>query len=445
MTHHFSFSSNNGPKTSGRSFLFTSESVSEGHPDKLADRVSDRILDAFLERDPYSRVACETMLADQCVIVAGEFKIAKKEDFENLRQSAASLVRQVIRDTGYTNAETGIDPDTCEIQIRFNRQSRDISQGVDRYNGIQGAGDQGLMFGYACDETLELMPAPIVFAHRLVRRQADVRKSGQLSWLQPDAKSQVTFRYVDGRPEKIEAVVFSTQHDADVEYDRLKKEIFTHIIDPVIPEDLRSANFKAHINPTGRFVTGGPKGDCGLTGRKIIVDTYGGSAPHGGGAFSGKDPSKVDRSAAYMARFLAKQVVSRGWARKALVQIAYAIGVAEPVSFMVETFGTETDHQMDFAAEFAKEFDLRPRGIIETLDLLRPIYFPTAAYGHFGRDDLSLPWETVDSTEERTVAENDCIIRKASPDDPIFKRGWFVQGISTKNFLKNTPAKKSPE
>ena len=445
MTHHFSFSSNNGPKTSGQSFLFTSESVSEGHPDKLADRISDRILDAFLERDPYSRVACETMLADQCVIVAGEFKTARKSDFESLRESAASLVRQVIRDTGYTNAETGIDPDTCEIQIRFNRQSRDISQGVDRYNGIQGAGDQGLMFGYACDETPELMPAPIVYAHRLVRRQADLRKDKRLPWLQPDAKSQVTFRYVDGRPEKIEAVVFSTQHDADVEYERLKKEVFRHIIDRVIPKHLRSANFKAHINPTGRFVTGGPKGDCGLTGRKIIVDTYGGSAPHGGGAFSGKDPSKVDRSAAYMARFLAKQLVSRGWARKALVQIAYAIGVAEPVSFMVETFGTETDHQMDFAAELATEFDLRPRGIIETLDLLRPIYYPTAAYGHFGRDDLSLPWETVDSTEKRTVEKNDCIIRKASPDDPIFKRGWFVQGRSSKSLLKHTPAKKSPE
>jgi S-adenosylmethionine synthetase len=439
MTHHFSFPLNNGPKTNGRSFLFTSESVSEGHPDKLADRISDRILDAFLEKDPYSRVACETMLADQCVIVAGEFKTVKKDDFESLRESAPSLVRQVIRDTGYTTAETGIDPDACEIQIRFNRQSGDIGQGVDRDSGIQGAGDQGLMFGYACDETPELMPAPIVYAHRLVRRQADLRKSCQLSWLQPDAKSQVTFRYVDGRPEKVEAVVFSTQHDADVEYDRLKKEVFRHIIDPVIPEHLRSANFKAHINPTGRFVTGGPKGDCGLTGRKIIVDTYGGSAPHGGGAFSGKDPSKVDRSAAYVARFLAKQVVSRGWASKSLVQIAYAIGVAEPVSFMVETFGTETDHQMDFAAELAKEFDLRPRGIIETLDLLRPIYYPTAAYGHFGRDDLNLPWETVRPVKKRTVAENDCIIRKALPDDPIFKRGWFVQARDSKNSLKNTP------
>jgi len=304
-------------------------------------------------------------------------------------------VRQVLEEAGYSNAETGIDPNRCEIQIRFNGQSQDINQGVDRADGALGAGDQGLMFGYACDETPELMPAPIVYAHRLVRLQADLRKSGALPWLGPDAKSQVTFRYVDGRPTKIESVVLSTQHSADIELAPLRHAIETQIIDAIIPAQLRADNFRAWINPTGRFVIGGPKGDAGLTGRKIIVDTYGGSAPHGGGAFSGKDPSKVDRSAAYMARFLAKQVVARGWATRALVQLAYAIGVTDPVSFSVETFGTEVDPQLDIAAQLLAEFDLRPQGIIETLDLLRPIYYPTAAYGHFGREDLNLPWEAI--------------------------------------------------
>jgi S-adenosylmethionine synthetase len=298
-------------------------------------------------------------------------------------------------DTGYRSAETGIDPDGCEIQVRFNGQSQDINQGVDQADGTLGAGDQGLMFGYACDETPELMPAAIIYSHRLVRRQAELRKSGALPWLQPDAKSQVTFRYIDGRPTQIEAVVLSTQHDADIGLAELRDAVQRNVIDPVIPEELRSPSFRALINPTGRFVTGGPKGDAGVTGRKIIVDTYGGSAPHGGGAFSGKDPSKVDRSAAYMARFLAKQVVGRGWAKRALVQLAYAIGVAEPVSFAVETFGTEVDSGRDFAPELSREFDLRPQGIIETLDLLRPIYYPTAAYGHFGRSDIELPWARV--------------------------------------------------
>ena len=378
-----------------RNGLFSSESVSEGHPDKLADRISDRILDGFLARDPGARVACETMLADQCVIVAGEFKATRTGDFQAVRDSAESIVRQVLRDTGYSNPETGIDPDSCEVQIRFNGQSQDINQGVDRPDGVLGAGDQGLMFGYACDETPELMPAPIIFAHRLVRRQAELRKNGTLPWLQPDAKSQVTFRYVDSRPTQIEAVVLSTQHDAGIELNELRAAVQKHIIDAVIPESQRSTGFRALINPTGRFVTGGPKGDAGLTGRKIIVDTYGGSAPHGGGAFSGKDPSKVDRSAAYMARFLAKQVVARGWARRALVQIAYAIGVAEPVSFVVETYGTETDPRQDIASDLAREFELSPQGIIDRLDLQRPIYYPTAAYGHFGRTDIDLPWESV--------------------------------------------------
>lgn len=376
-----------------RNGLFSSESVSAGHPDKLADRISDRILDAFLARDPHARVACETLLADQCVVVAGEFKTRRRDDFEAVRESAEALVREVLRETGYRDAETGIDPQHCEVQIRFNGQSQDINQGVDRADGILGAGDQGLMFGYATDETPELMPAPIVYAHRLVRRQAELREQGIVPWLQPDAKSQVSIRYVDGRPTQIEAVVLSTQHDAGIELEALRAAVLEHVIEPVIPAHFRAKGLRRLINPTGRFVTGGPKGDAGLTGRKIIVDTYGGAAPHGGGAFSGKDPSKVDRSAAYMARYLARQVVARGWARRALVQLAYAIGEAEPVSFLVETYGTEVESRRDIAAELAREFDLRPQGIIETLDLLRPIYYPTAAYGHFGREDVSLPWE----------------------------------------------------
>ena len=378
-----------------RNGLFSSESVSEGHPDKCADRISDRILDAFLAVDPHARVACETLLADQCVVVAGEFKTRRSEDFVAVRERADTLVRDVLRATGYRSSETGIDPDACEVQVRFNGQSADINRGVDRADGVLGAGDQGLMFGYACDETPELMPAPIVYAHRLVRRQAELRRTGTLGWLQPDAKSQVTFRYLDGKPVEIQSVVLSTQHDDAIELEDLRGEVERQIIDVVIPSGLRSASFRTFINPTGRFVTGGPKGDAGLTGRKIIVDTYGGSAPHGGGAFSGKDPSKVDRSAAYMARFLAKQVVGRGWATRALVQLAYAIGVAEPVSFVVETFGTEVDSKRDVAQALAREFDLRPQGIIDQLQLLRPIYFDTAAYGHFGRTDLDLPWEVV--------------------------------------------------
>jgi len=387
-----------------RDGLFSSESVSEGHPDKLADRISDRVLDAFLERDPSARVACETMLADQCVIVAGEFKTTRIEDFDAVRDAAESLVRQVLGDAGYTSADSGIDPQRCEVQIRFNGQSRDIGQGVDRADGVQGAGDQGLMFGYACDDTPELMPAPIIHAHRLVRRQAELRRSGELPWLQPDAKSQVTFRYVGGRPVLVESVVLSTQHDADVELGELREAVLRHIIDPIIPTDLRAPGFRALINPTGRFVTGGPKGDAGLTGRKIIVDTYGGAAPHGGGAFSGKDPSKVDRSAAYMARFLAKQVVARGWSKRCTVQLAYAIGVADPVSFAVDAEGATPERNAGITALLAQEFDLSPAGIIRHLDLLRPIYYPTAAYGHFGREDLALPWEVVTVAAEPELA-----------------------------------------
>ena len=381
-----------------RNGLFSSESVSEGHPDKLADRISDAVLDEFLRHDPSARVACETLLSDQCVVVAGEFKTRTPETFRAVREKAVTIVSDVLRDAGYRDGATGIDPERCEIQVRFNGQSADINQGVDREDGVIGAGDQGLMFGYACDDTPELMPAPIVFAHRLVRRQAKLRRNGVLPWLGPDAKSQVTFRYEDGRPVAIEAVVLSTQHDAEVDPEALRAAVSREIIDAVIPAELRAANYRELINPTGRFVTGGPKGDTGLTGRKIIVDTYGGAAPHGGGAFSGKDPSKVDRSAAYMARFLAKQVVARGWSNRALVQIAYAIGVAEPVSFLVEAEGVTRARSAEIVDTLRREFDLTPAGIIRCLDLQRPIYYPTAAYGHFGRDDLDLPWESIRPT-----------------------------------------------
>jgi S-adenosylmethionine synthetase len=378
-----------------RNGLFSSESVSEGHPDKLADRISDAVLDEFLRRDPSARVACETMLADQCVVVAGEFLTQRIEDFRIVRENTVRLVRKVLQDAGYKDNTTGIDPDRCEVQVRFNGQSQDINRGVDREDGIIGAGDQGLMFGYACDETPELMPAPIVFAHRLVRRQAKLRREGVLPWLGPDAKSQVTFRYEDGHPVAVEAVVLSTQHDADIDTETLREVISHKIIDAVVPVNLRAGNYRELINPTGRFVTGGPKGDTGLTGRKIIVDTYGGAAPHGGGAFSGKDPSKVDRSAAYMARYLAKQVVARGWSKRALVQLAYAIGVAEPVSFLIEAEGVTRARGTEIVDALRSEFNLTPEGIIRHLDLQRPIYYPTAAYGHFGREDLNLPWEDV--------------------------------------------------
>jgi len=375
--------------------LFSSESVSEGHPDKAADRISDKILDAFLALDPDARVACETLLADQCVIVAGEFKTRRIGDFRAVEASAESLVRAVLRETGYTSSETDIDPDKCEIQIRFNGQSSDINQGVDREDGILGAGDQGLMFGYASDETPELMPAPIVYAHRLVRKQAELRKNGLLPWLKADAKAQVSFHYSDGQPVAIETVVLSTQHDAQIGLSDLRHEVERHIIDAVIPPELRSQQFRTLINPTGRFVTGGPKGDTGLTGRKIIVDTYGGAAPHGGGAFSGKDPSKVDRSAAYMARFLAKQIVARGWSKRALVQLAYAIGVSEPVSFLIEADDISASRGQEITQSLRSEFDLTPAGIIKHLDLKRPLYYPTSAYGHFGRDDIHPSWELV--------------------------------------------------
>lgn len=376
-----------------RSGLFSSESVSEGHPDKLADRISDAVLDEFLRLDPGARVACETLVADQSVVVAGEFKTRDSDVFREVRERTVAIVTRVLRDAGYADAATGIDPERCQVQIHFNRQSSDIEQGVDRADGVIGAGDQGLMFGYACDETPELMPAPIMYAHRLMQRQAAMRKEGVLPWLRPDAKSQVTFRYANGRPVAVEAVILSTQHAEDVETDTVRAEVRRRIIDSVIPHALRAPDYRELINPTGRFVIGGPKSDTGLTGRKIIVDTYGGAAPHGGGAFSGKDPSKVDRSAAYMARFLAKQVVTRGWTGRCLIQLAYAIGVSEPVSFLVEVDGASASRNAEIAQTLREEFDLTPAGIIQHLDLLRPIYYETAAYGHFGRAELDLPWE----------------------------------------------------
>ena len=378
-----------------RNYLFTSESVSEGHPDKMADQISDRILDAFLTLDPKARVACETVLADQFVLVAGEFKTADQAVFEAVRDNAEELVRQVIRNIGYTSKEDGIDPDGCEVRIAFNHQSVHITQGVDQADGEIGAGDQGLMFGYACDETPEFMPLAINLAHKLVRKQAELRKGGTLPWLRPDAKSQVSVRYVDGRPVAVEKVVLSTQHALDISTEALREVVRREIVEAVIPVELRGSPFEVLINPTGRFEVGGPNGDTGLTGRKIIVDTYGGSCPHGGGAFSGKDPSKVDRSAAYMARYIAKNIVAAGLATRCLVQLAYAIGVVEPVSVMVDTYGTGKRSDEDLELLVQDNFKLTPRGIIASLDLERPIYAQTSAYGHFGRTDVDLPWESL--------------------------------------------------
>ncbi len=376
-----------------RNGLFSSESVSEGHPDKLADRLSDAILDAFLAGEPDARVACESLLSNDLVVIAGEFRTRDEALFERIRDAAPDIARRVLRDSGYVEPWMGVDESRLEILVRFNHQSPHIQMGVDRDDGVLGAGDQGLMFGYACDETPELMPLPIHLAHRLVQRQAQCRKENVLDWLGPDAKSQVSIRYHDGEPGQVEAVVLSTQHREDIPIGQVRDAVRAEIIDPVIPTERRAPGMKVLINPTGLFVVGGPKGDTGLTGRKIIVDTYGGAVPHGGGAFSGKDPSKVDRSAAYMARFLARQVVARGWARKCLVQIAYAIGVAEPVSFLVETFGTGQRSAEDIVSTLRDEFDLTPAGILTTLDLRRPIYELTTNYGHFGRQRVEFTWE----------------------------------------------------
>jgi len=375
------------------SFLFTSESVSEGHPDKIADQISDAILDAIIAKDPAARVACETMVKTGVVIVAGEITTSAWVDFEE-------IVRETVLEIGYNDSAMGFDGASCAVLNAVGKQSPNIAQGVDRDSDKeQGAGDQGLMFGYATNETEVLMPAPITFAHRLVRRQAEVRKNGTLPWLRPDAKSQVTFRYEDNQPVAIDAVVLSSQHHGDIELSELREGIMEEIIKPVLPAELIGKDTKFHINPTGRFEIGGPMGDCGLTGRKIIVDTYGGSARHGGGAFSGKDPSKVDRSAAYAARYVAKNIVAAGLADRCEIQLSYAIGVAEPTSISVSTFGTGKVSDQRLTALITDNFDLTPYGILKMLDLIRPIYRQTAAYGHFGREDIELSWEKTDKAD----------------------------------------------
>ena len=375
-----------------KEFLFTSESVSEGHPDKVADQVSDGVLDAILADDPHARVACETLVSTGLVVISGEITTRAHPDYREITQD-------VIRRIGYDNSDIGFDYKSCAVLTAINRQSPDIAQGVNEGEGLdldQGAGDQGLMFGYACNETPSLMPLPIYYAHRIMQRQAEVRKDGRLPWLRPDAKSQITVKYVDGKPAAIDTVVVSTQHDPDVSHAQISEAVIETIIKPVLPPELMQGNVRYLINPTGRFVVGGPHGDCGLTGRKIIVDTYGGAAHHGGGAFSGKDPSKVDRSAAYAGRYVAKNVVAAGLAERCEVQVAYAIGVARPVSLMVDTFGTGRVDDALIEELIRRHFDLRPKAIIQTLDLLRPIYSKTAAYGHFGRDEPEFLWEQTD-------------------------------------------------
>ena len=388
-----------------KSYFFTSESVSEGHPDKVADQVSDAILDAILEQDPHSRVAAETLCNTGLVVLAGEITTGANVDY-------IQVARDTIKRIGYDNTEYGIDYKGCAVLVAYDKQSQDIAQGVDEGRGIdleQGAGDQGLMFGYACDETPVLMPAAIHYAHRLVERQAQLRRDGRLPWLRPDAKSQVTLRYVDDKPHSVDTVVLSTQHAPDIAYETLREAVIEEIIKPVLPGSLLRGDVTYWVNPTGRFVVGGPQGDCGLTGRKIIVDTYGGAAPHGGGAFSGKDPSKVDRSAAYAARYVAKNVVAAGLASRCQIQVSYAIGVAKPTSIMVTTFGTGKMSDEKLEALIAKHFDLRPKGIVKMLDLLRPIYQKSAAYGHFGRDEPEFSWERTDKAQAlREDAGIDC-------------------------------------
>src|SRR5207342_95308 len=376
-------------------FLFTSESVSEGHPDKVADQISDAVLDAILKQDKTSRVAAETLVKDNLVVLAGEITTHARVNYDE-------VARNTIKRIGYTDSSLGFDAATCTVLIAYGQQSPDIARGVDEGKGLnleQGAGDQGLMFGYACDETPSLMPLPIFLAHRLVERQAELRRNGRLPWLRPDAKSQVTIRYVDDKPHSIDTVVLSTQHAPEIEHKQIEEAVIENIIKPVLPKEMIRGNIRYLVNPTGRFVVGGPQGDCGLTGRKIIVDTYGGAAPHGGGAFSGKDPSKVDRSAAYAARYVAKNIVAAGLAAKCEIQISYAIGVARPTSVMVTTFGTGRIPDEKLAQLIQKHFDLRPKGIIQMLDLLRPIYGKTAAYGHFGRDEPEFTWENMDKVE----------------------------------------------
>ena len=383
-----------------KDYLFTSESVSEGHPDKVADQISDAILDAILEEDPSARVAAETLCNTGLVVLAGEITTTANIDY-------ISVARDTIKRIGYDNNDYGIDHRGCAVLVGYDKQSPDIAQGVDEGRGLdldQGAGDQGLMFGYACDETPELMPAAIYYAHRLVERQSQLRKDGRIPWLRPDAKSQVTLRYVDGKPVGAETIVLSTQHAPEIEHRQIEEAVIEEIIKPVMPAEwLKGTRYL--VNPTGRFVIGGPQGDCGLTGRKIIVDTYGGACPHGGGAFSGKDPSKVDRSAAYAARYVAKNIVAAGLASKCQIQVSYAIGVAKPINITINTEGTGVIADERIAALVNEHFDLRPKGIVQMLDLLHPRYSKTAAYGHFGRDEPEFTWEKTDKAE---------ILRKAA-------------------------------
>ncbi|WP_137935799.1 methionine adenosyltransferase [Chitinivorax sp. B] len=382
-------------------FLFTSESVSEGHPDKVADQISDSILDAILAEDKYARVAAETLVNTGLVVLAGEITTTANIDY-------IQIARDTIKRIGYDHSDIGFDYKTCAVLVAYDKQSPDIAQGVDEGRGLdldQGAGDQGLMFGYACDETPQLMPAPIYYSHRLMQRQAELRKDGRLPWLRPDAKSQVTIRYdqASGKVQEVDTVVISTQHHPDVSHAQLTEAVIEEIIKPVIPSEwLKGTRFL--INPTGRFVIGGPMGDCGLTGRKIIVDTYGGAAPHGGGAFSGKDPSKVDRSAAYAGRYVAKNIVAAGIAKQCLVQVSYAIGISKPVSIMVDTWGTSKLSNEQIVELIKTHFDLRPKGIVQMLDLLRPVYTRTAAYGHFGREEPDFSWERTDKAEALRAA-----------------------------------------
>ena len=377
-------------------FLFTSESVSEGHPDKVADQISDAVLDAIFTQDPNARVAAETLCNTGLVVLAGEITTKANVDY-------IQVARDTIKRIGYDNSDYGIDYKGCAVLVAYDKQSPDIAQGVDRSSDEylnQGAGDQGLMFGYACDETPDLMPAPIWYSHRLVQRQSELRKDGRLPWLRPDAKSQVTFRYVNGRPVEVDTVVLSTQHSPEISQTAIHEAVIEDIIRPCFPDGLITPKTKFLVNPTGRFVIGGPQGDCGLTGRKIIVDTYGGACPHGGGAFSGKDPSKVDRSAAYAARYVAKNIVAAGLAKQCQVQVSYAIGVAEPINITVYTEGTGVVSDDQLAKVVREHFDLRPRGIVNMLDLLRPIYSKTAAYGHFGRSEPEFSWEATDKAAD---------------------------------------------
>jgi S-adenosylmethionine synthetase len=392
---------------SNSSYLFTSESVSEGHPDKVSDQISDAVLDAILAQDKHSRVAAETLCNTGLVVMAGEITTSAVVDFQQ-------VARDTIRRIGYDNTDYGIDYKGCAVLVAYDKQSPDIAQGVDEGKGLnleQGAGDQGLMFGYACTETEGLMPLPIYLSHRLVEKQAQLRKSGKLKWLRPDAKSQVTVKYVDGKPAEIDTVVLSTQHHPDVEHKQIEQAVIEEIIKPVLAGQTLGKSIKYLVNPTGRFVVGGPQGDCGLTGRKIIVDTYGGAAPHGGGAFSGKDPSKVDRSAAYAARYVAKNIVAAGLASKCQVQVSYAIGVAQPTSVMVTTFGTGKVSDDRLEQLVRQHFDLRPKGIVQMLDLLRPIYEKTASYGHFGRNDPEFTWE---KTDKAAALAADAGVRKTA-------------------------------